>query len=243
MTVSKRAVLIFACNLGADLARRRLPRIAERLLSGHRAAARMSDADVHLFTTGVNASDNERPPHVHAQRGATFAERLENATACLAALGYDEIVMIGRDCPELCERDIRTAFAELRRHRLVLGPDHRGGCYLIAFRAADRGLLQDVQWRQNTDCAQLVARVEGSFAGDGGIIPPLQVALLAVKQDLDSWADVRLLARSADWAGRIAAYLLTFVGLLAQMRGPFVDLAARAVRVRGQMPPPNLAAA
>jgi 2-phospho-L-lactate guanylyltransferase (CobY/MobA/RfbA family) len=225
--VRKRAVLVFAENLGLDLARRRLPRAAERLLSGHGAAARLNGADVHLFTTGGSAASAQ--PRVHAQTGATFSARLENATATLRDLGYDEIVMIGRDCPQLCERDIRVAFAQLNRKRLVLGPDHRGGCYLIAFRAIDYALLEGIRWRQNTDCAQLRDRCAAA-----------DVSLLAVKQDLDSWADLRLLARGGDWAARIASRLVSFVSEFAQARGYFVDLAAGRVRVRGQMPPPAL---
>ena len=250
MAVSKRAVLIFAENLGADLARRRLPRVAERLLSGHRAAAQLSGADVHLFTTGVTTSGNEHAARVHAQTGATFAERLENATATLAALGYDEIVMIGRDCPELCARDIRTAFAQLAHKRLVLGPDHRGGCYLIGFRASDCALLHGIRWRRNTDCAQLLARVEGwcpqllahAQGRNGGIIPPLQVALLAVKRDVDSWADVQSIARSSgDALTRCARFLLKLISAApADPATSFVDLARQFVRVRGQMPPPVL---
>jgi hypothetical protein len=83
--VTKRAVLVFADNLGVDLARRHLPSAAERLLCGHDAAARLNGADVHLFTTGAAASRSGA--RVHAQAGATFAARLENATRTLAALG------------------------------------------------------------------------------------------------------------------------------------------------------------
>ena len=232
MAVSKRAVLIFAENLGADLARRRLPRVAERLLSGHRAAAQLSGADVHLFTTGVTTSGNEHAARVHAQTGATFAERLENATATLAALGYDEIVMIGRDCPELCAHDIRTAFAQLAHKRLVLGPDHRGGCYLIGFRASDCALLHGIRWRRNTDCAELRDRCA---AGD--------VLLLTTKHDVDSWADVLSLARSnsGDALTRCARFLLKLISAApAKSATTFVDLARHFVRVRGQMPPPVL---
>lgn len=221
-----------------------MPQAAGQLFFGHGAAKRLHGSDVHLFTTASQqASDG--CGRIHAQSGDTFAERLDHAVETVAALGYAEIVVIGRDCPELRAEDIGTAFDRLADNRLVLGPDHRGGCYLIALRASDRALLRGIRWRQNTDCAQLVARVEESFADrNGGIIPPLQVAFLAVKRDLDSWADLCLLTRSADWAGRIAACLLgVVVGHLAQMRGPFVDLAARAVRARGQMPPPALAAA
>lgn len=226
--MTKRAVLVFADNLGAHLARRRLPRKAERLLSGHRAAARLRGADVHLFTTGISkdASDDR----VHPQFGASFAERIENATATLASLGYAEIVMIGRDCPELCERDISIAFAQLESKRMALGPDHRGGCYLIAFRSVDRRLLRGIRWQRNTDCAQLLALCAAS-----------ELTLLAVKRDVDSLADVRLIARGGDWAGWIAQLIVGAFGPGATWSSCAVDRLARLMRIQHQLPPPAFA--
>lgn len=164
----------------------------------------------------------------HEQTGATFAERLEAATEKIAALGYDEIVLVGSDCPALHARDIATAFARLSDKRLVLGPDHRGGCYVIALRATDRKLLHGIKWNRDSDCAQLVERVS-----------PNDALLLGVKQDVDNWTDVRLLAESGD---RLVRYLLRFLQSAQVTTAPFVDLSAQGVRVRGQMPPPALPA-
>lgn len=229
MTVTKRAVLIFADNLVAHLARRRLPRKAEGLLSGHRAVARLRGADVHLFTTGISEGDPD--DRVHGQAGTTFAERIENATATLASLGYAEIVMIGRDCPELCEDDISIAFAQLESKRVVIGPDHRGGCYLIAFRTIDRQLLRGICWQRNTDCAQLLAHCATS-----------EVTLLAVKHDVDSLADVRLIARGGGWAGSIARLIVAVIACGAAWSSCAVDRLARFMRIQHQLPPPAFAA-
>lgn len=220
----RRAVLIFADNLGVDLARRRLPRAAQQLFRSHESAARVSGADVHLFTSASAAGDR---PRVHAQTGASFAERLENALDVLAARGYDEIVTIGRDCPALSAADVALAFEQLAAKRLVLGPDHRGGCYLIGLRAADRELLRGIRWKRNTDCAELCGRCEES-----------DVSLLAPKHDLDSVADIQLLARTGEVASRLAAFLLNLPHAAVLAWTAFVDLAAQALRERGQMPPP-----
>jgi glycosyltransferase A (GT-A) superfamily protein (DUF2064 family) len=174
--VQRRAILIFADRSDADLARRGLPTAARSLLQ----LPVLSDgfgvaADVHLFTRGAF-----RRPHVaqvHRQSGRDFRERFENAIETLYALGYGEIVAIGRDCPALRIEDIAGAFEQLEEKRLVLGPDHRGGCYLIGIRASEGHLVRGVRWERNTDCEQLRDRCA-----------PADVALLAVKQDVDSWA-------------------------------------------------------
>lgn len=225
----RRALLVFADELHVDLARRSLPNAARALLSST-VRPEISDAvDLHLFTSA--RSSRATGPCLHRQTGRSFAARFENAIEQIAKLGYEEIVAIGRDCPGLRASDIERAFAELASHKLVLGPDHRGGCYLIAFRSTDRQLLRGVRWKRNTDCVQLRER-----CGDK------QVFLLPVKQDVDSWADVRILARGDERLARLAAFLLELICAVPTRLSYFVSVASQQMRVRQQMPPPALAA-
>jgi len=215
--VARRAVLIFAENAYVDLARRSFPVAALPLLNFPAFALEFStNIEVHFFDRQV---------------GRGFAARFENAIETMAQLGYEEIVAIGRDCPGLCASDLERAFAELASKKLVLGPDHRGGCYLIAFRSADRELLRGIRWKQNTDCAQLRHR-----CGDA------LVFLLPVKQDIDSWADVRVFAGGDDLLARLAAFLLEVICAVPARLIHFVSMATQQMRVRQQMPPPALAA-
>ncbi len=226
--VPRRAVLIFADEAHADLSRRAFPNAARPLLSPPELGSELSpETDVHLFTSASGSVQNAR---VHRQFGHDFAARLENAVERIAALGYDEIVVVGRDCPSLHAIDLENAFKELESRKLVLGPDHRGGCYLIAFRLADRDLLRGVRWRRHTDCAQLRDRYL-----------PSEVWLLSVKYELDSWADIRLFARCGDPLARLASFLLRVLCGLNAVVTLFVDLALQRVRVRRQMPPPVFA--
>src|SRR5437870_4337174 len=175
---SRRAVLIFAEATAVELERRAFPNAARPLLNLPAFGTELSDGiDVHLFISGRGSIPSG--PYVHRQAGHDFATRLENAIARINELGYDEVVVIGRDCPTLRPLDIEHAFGKLESRKLVLGPDHRGGCYLIAFRLRDRDILHEVRWKQHTDCAQLRGRCL-----------PSEVCLLPLKHELDSWADV-----------------------------------------------------
>jgi glycosyltransferase A (GT-A) superfamily protein (DUF2064 family) len=227
--VPRRAVLIFADAAPADLARRAFPTAARALLNLPAFGSELSlGIDVHLFTSSRGSIPYG--PRIHRQAGHDFAARLENAIEKINELGYDEIVVIGRDCPSLGPIDIEHAFGKLESRKLVLGPDHRGGCYLIAFRLRDRDLLRGVRWKQDTDCAELRDRCLSS-----------EVCMLSLKHDLDSWADVQLFARSGDPLARLAAFLLRVICGPNTAVTQFVDLAWQRVRVRWQMPPPAFA--
>lgn len=195
--MTRRALLIFAEPAHIDCARHGWPRNFRNLLEIHSfCAQQQKDFDTHLFTSGLYPAI-EQLTLIHAQAGVSFAERLDNAVEALARLGYREIVIIGRDCPDLELRDIHLAFEELDRHRLVIGPDHRGGCYLIGIHASDRSKLRGVQWQRNTDFRALLRR-----------FGPENTFQLAVKMDLDTWGDVRLLARSSSRGRQLAEFLL-----------------------------------
>jgi len=223
-----RAILIFAEQLGLDLAKRRLPQYV-RTLFDLRVRDSAVGADVHVFT-GVSASRSE-DINVHPQVGSSFAARLENAVATVTELGYNEVVLIGRDCPQLEVDDVAEAFAQLADHRLVLGPDHRGGCYLIGVRTRDRRLLGSVRWNRNTDFAELSGRCRRG-----------SVHTLAVKHDLDSWADVASLAGSGGAVAQLAVFFIRVLTRSSRSWTLVFDAAAQRLRIRWQMPPPALAA-
>jgi hypothetical protein len=227
--VPRRAVLVFADAAHRDLARRAFPNAARPLLNLPAFSGLSPETDIHLFTSAGRVAPFARG--IHRQSGHDFATRFENAIERIAQLGYDEVVAVGRDCPGLRALDIEQAFAELKSKKLVLGPDHRGGCYLIAFRTADRGLLGDVRWKRNTDCAQLIRRVGAAH-----------VFLLPVKHDIDSWSDVRIFARTGGPLARLALFLVRMLRTPCAPIARRLDLALQRIRVRQQMPPPAFAA-
>lgn len=220
MTCTPRtAVLIFADAQQRDLRRRGLSSRHAALLSLPRLQELSGRADLHWFTDALSRSNpgaQRSGVMVHKQRGSAFGERLENAVEDLARDGYERIIVVGRDCPQLCTADVALAIDQLDTRQLVLGPDHRGGCYLIAFHTADRARLRGICWQQNTDADELLSRFKDC-----------SVAVLDTKFDLDGIEDVLALAR--DWslpndrAATAIAPIINLVRFLAHLRR-FVQL-------------------
>lgn len=228
MTDERQAVLVFSNVATLDRARRGWPRAFEQLLECNDLPswARLG-FDVHVFTSPGFAATGGPLPFVHCQQGASFGDRLQNAVQTLSDLGYGRVVIVGSDCPDLQAGDIREAFQALRERRLVLGPDHRGGCYLIGLNVRDRHRLYGVRWQHNTDCQELVRR----FGAENCL-------QLAVKLDLDSWDDVRLLARSASSWRELAVSLLRTCGPYPFAKLSKICSRATDERVGWQLPPP-----
>ena len=79
--------------------------------------------------------------------------------------GYESVVIIGSDIPDVTNDIVNTAFDELRRHNLVLGPAADGGYYLIAMektvfiQAASR-LFDDIRWGTDGVLSQTLAAAD-----------------------------------------------------------------------------------
>ncbi|MDR3762798.1 MAG: DUF2064 domain-containing protein [Acidobacteriota bacterium] len=194
------AVIIFGDPAIVECQRRNWPVAFQSLFySADLKKLEPEGIDIHIFTSVNPTPSMPRFPY-HLQHGGSFGERLAQAVAQIGKLGYEKVVIVGSDCPLLTLDDIRLAFLYLDSRRLVLGPDHQGGCYLIGLRTWDLALIADVHWQRNTDFVELFER-----AGE------TQAALLAVRQDLDTLADLLLLATSSGDSNSLAIDLLSLL--------------------------------
>jgi len=145
------------------------------------------------------------------QRGATFGERFVNALADGFAEGYDHLIVVGNDCPELGAVDFAAVAQTLHAGRPVVGPTPKGGAYLIGlsrthFSAeALRALPYQTTAFLNALQTHLVQHV--------GHAP----VVLAPRDDLNSRADLRRFLRQRAPAG-VAAWLVAHLRFLLRAR-------------------------
>ena len=92
------------------------------------------------------------------QRGADFASRFTHAFEDLYAKGYDNVLSIGNDCPELTLDRLKTAIDQLKQKKTVLGPAEDGGVYLIGLPKEhfDAKTFEALPWQQNNLYAEIV---------------------------------------------------------------------------------------
>ncbi len=121
------------------------------------------------------------------QIGETFGERFTNAIASVYEKGFENIITIGNDSPQLKSQHLKKACRELQQGKTVLGPAMDGGFYLMGINRAhfDRQTFAQLPWQKAKLFGQTKALLENVGAS---------LFRLPVLYDLDSQNDVVLLA-------------------------------------------------
>ena len=91
-------------------------------------------ADRLIWNAILTAQRTRLPIHTSystSQRGNTFGERLANAIEDTFAMGYDQVITMGNDCPDLTPETLLEVRNRLFDSEMVLGPTPDGGTYLI----------------------------------------------------------------------------------------------------------------
>lgn len=65
------------------------------------------------------------------QTGKTFGERFSNAIQAVFDKGFDSVITVGNDTPELTKKHILQAANEISKSKCVVGPSIDGGFYLM----------------------------------------------------------------------------------------------------------------
>jgi len=113
-----------------------------------------------------------------AQRGEGFGERLLAAAEDILAIGYGAVCLIDSDSPTVPAAAYERAVEALAApgDRVVLGPSHDGGYYLIGLKQAHREPFERISWSTSTVLEETLAR-----CGEAG----LEVVLLPTWYDVD----------------------------------------------------------
>lgn len=130
------------------------------------------------------------------QYGQTFGERLASAVENAFAQGYEHLLVMGNDSPDLSSTDLHFAQQQLSNQRLVIGPATDGGTYLLGFSrsAYRRDLFINLAWG--------TANLQTTFAAYAKACD-LDICRLTPLADIDNtqdfWSFIRSLAADSTW--------------------------------------------
>ncbi len=145
------------------------------------------------------------------QKGATFGVRFSNAIQTLYDKGYQNVITIGNDSPQLKVSHIVEAEKQLRLGKTVLGPASDGGFYLMGLHRSnfDATLFLRLPW-QRFELFNKISQLLESYNS--------HIYSLPVLHDLDNKQDIiTLLGFSKTIAGSILKILRAFLKRHAQI--------------------------
>lgn len=106
--------------------------------------------------------------------------RLTVAFAEAFAEKMERVLIIGSDCPDVCQSDVTLGWSALEFSDLVLGPALDGGYWLIGLRKPCPNLFRQIDWSSEKVLRQTLERAADSH---------LSVHLLRQLSDIDTFED------------------------------------------------------
>lgn len=193
----KTAVLIFA-NSSEEEAR-------------HKSIAHNGALFDALTAATLETVENSQLPYFHFtekhQIGFTFGERFSNAIQSVFDKGYEHVITIGNDSPQLKVSHILKAHNELQSKRFVLGPTTDGGFYLMGLHKSqfEAFAFKNLAWQTSSLVNQLSHLVSKQA---------VKIVLLQRLFDIDTAQDIRsILSYSNKLPKKLLILLLRSLGL------------------------------
>lgn len=124
---------------------------AEKLVSYSKFVEESDNFDKNIFEKSVQSKGDLGEKMKHAFRSG-FEE------------GFNRIVLIGSDCPEISKGLIDEAFEELSEADSVIGPSDDGGYYLIGLSRFIPQIFDDVEWSTSSVFSSTITALDGMDA-------------------------------------------------------------------------------
>ncbi|WP_103864783.1 DUF2064 domain-containing protein [Aquimarina sp. I32.4] len=118
------------------------------------------------------------------QHGTTFGERFANAIEDLFEKGYQKIITIGNDSPNLTASYLIDTSHKLMHNTMVVGPSIDGGIYLLGLDRSDfeKDSFIQLPWQTRLLSKSLIKKISASG---------VHIKLLSRLKDIDELQDLR----------------------------------------------------
>ena len=142
---------------------------------------RQVNATRHIYFSDVIIASRWENDAKFTQEGVDLGERMKNAFLHGFQQGYDNIIVIGSDLPNISKEIIENGFEQLKNNDIVFGPADDGGYYLLGMSHMTSSIFEDKPWSQSNLLE--VTLEEISEQGKS-------VALLETMNDIDTFEDL-----------------------------------------------------
>jgi hypothetical protein len=151
----KQLLIIFVKNIKLGKVKTRLAKsigdeaaleIYKKLISITEKATKNLFVDKHIFYSSIIDDTQWNNSIKFIQKGNDIGERMSNAFKNGFSLGYEQIILVGSDLPDISEFIIQQGFKALSNKPFVFGPAEDGGYYLIGMTKYHSYIFKDKPW-------------------------------------------------------------------------------------------------
>lgn len=147
-----------------------------------RETIKLTNCTVQIYFSDVILEDKWPGKEKFVQHGEDLGERMKNAINHGFHLGYERIVGVGSDLPDLTSGIIHEGLEALKTSNTVFGPSEDGGYYLIGMNQMIPCVFENKAWSTPT----LLTETQKDLEKNG-----FTIQLLAELNDVDTLEDLR----------------------------------------------------
>ena len=221
---NKTALLLFSRTALKEAAEKNFSGRANKKLN-HKLSSGLIN---HTYNISVSSQISLHVVNEKDQKGTNFGEKIANAAEAIFKIGYEKLLIIGNDCPQLTTTYIQNASQALDNNNVVLGPDNHGGVYLI-------GLNKKVFNKENFETRQwqtpdLFKDLEVAYCQTSSFkLPQLN--------DVNNFEDLKLVKDFLSSSHKIKALILSILACLqrkySKLRVIYCNLSFSLLPFRG----------
>ncbi len=188
--MSKKLLVIFVKNIKLGKVKTRLAKtvgddnaftIYKALVEVTENATENIDVDKRIYFSDAIVDEKWLNNVKSVQKGNDLGERMSNAFQDGFKDGYENIVLIGSDLPNISADIIHDGFKALNDNEVAFGPAEDGGYYLIGMSKFQNCIFEDKAWSTSNLLEETLSELKQK---------KIEVSLIETLNDIDTFEDL-----------------------------------------------------
>ena len=189
--MNKELVIVFVKNIKLGKVKTRLAKtignqgafeVYSELVKVTENATKQLTTDVHIYFSDAVIETKWQDYYKTVQQGKDLGERMKNAFKKGFEDGYNHIILIGSDLPDISENHINNGLEKLKNNDVVFGPAEDGGYYLIGLSKMHKCIFDNKPWSQSHLLKETRAELDRKN---------IKFATLVTLNDIDTFEDLK----------------------------------------------------
>mgnify|MGYP000569059313 CR=1 FL=1 len=189
--MNKDLLIVFVKNIKLGKVKTRLAKtignqeafeIYKILVDKTEEATKHMSVDKHIYFSDEVISTKWLNDFKTVQKGVDLGERMKNAFNDGFDKGYENIILIGSDLPDISESILKNAFQTLKTNDTVFGPAEDGGYYLVGMKRLHTCVFDNKSWSTSNLLQETIQELKSQT---------ISFELLETLNDIDTFEDLK----------------------------------------------------